>query len=377
MLNVLAYVHLRRIVRSTGAGRVARCLTEHLSAAPGVDLRVLGDLGDYRKVAEEAGPTWTGLRHYLFQRDTSAQQARWLFLARPEAESFWPEVHVTFCTCESYVPVRRSRLVVSLNDAAHRERGVHRGGLALWKQRLKWSHLYRVLERRVDVFHTSSQFSAGRLAHFYPGIRGRLRVVPHGVAPCFFDPPSAEARAAVGRLGLEERSFVLLPCGLDSRKNAGLVLDAWPRIHQSSPRLKLIVTSNASDPAYLDRARALGDSIVIPGHVDDDVMGALYRAAAVVWFPSRYEGFGLPVLEAMACGAPVVASNAAAIPEVAGDAALLLSPDDGDAHIEAIRSLAADPVLAGRWSERGPDRARQFTWTKAARKLRTLMEQVA
>ena len=167
MLNVLAYVHLRRIVRSTGAGRVARCLTEHLSKAPGVDLRVLGDSGDYRQIAAEAGPEWTGLRHYLFERDTSAQQARWLFLARPEAETFWPEVQVMFCTAESYVPVKRSRLVVLLNDAAHLEKGVHRGGAALWKQRLKWSYLYRVLERKVDAFQASSQFR-GRPVGAFP-----------------------------------------------------------------------------------------------------------------------------------------------------------------------------------------------------------------
>ncbi len=377
MLNILAYVHLRRIVRSTGAGRVARCLTEHLSRSPGVDLRVLGDSADYHRIVAEAGPSWTNLPHYLFARDTSAQQARWLFLARPHAETFWPDTQVMFCTTESYVPVKRSRLVVLLNDAAHLENGVHRGGAALWKQRLKWSYLYRILERKADAFHTSSRFAAERIAHFRPGLRTRLHVVAHGVTPCFFEPPSAEARAAVGALGLQDRAFVLLPCGLDHRKNADLVLDAWPRIHRDLPHLKLIVTSNASDPAYLRRARQLGSSIVIPGHVDDDVMCALYHGAAVVWFPSRYEGFGLPVLEAMACGAPVVASNCAALPEVAGDAAMLLSADDRDAHIEAVRSIATDAQAAAPYRQRGPARARQFTWTRAAGEVKTLMEQLA
>lgn len=377
MLNILAYVHLRRIVRSTGAGRVARCLTEHLSQTPGVDLRVLGDSSDYQRIEAEAGPAWTGLRHYLFHRDTSAQQARWLFLARPQAETFWPEVQVTFCTSESYVPVKRSRLMVLLNDAAHMEKGVHRGGSGLWKQRLKWSYLYRVLEHKADAFCTSSLFSAERLAHFRPGIRQRLHVVPHGVAPCFFETPSDQAFTSVGALGLIERGFVLLPCGLDHRKNADLVLDAWPKIHAAAPHLKLIVTSNASDPAYVSRARALGNSIVIAGHVDDDVMCALYHLAAVVWFPSRYEGFGLPVLEAMACGAPVVASNAAALPEVAGNAALLLPPGDCDAHIEAIRSIAADASVAAPYRARGVARAGQFTWARSAGQLKALMEKVA
>ena len=376
MLNVLAYVHLRRIVRSTGAGRIARCLTEHLSRLPGVDVRILGDSGDYRQIADEAGPGWTRLRHHLFDRQTSVQQALWLFLARPEAESFWPDVQVTFCTSESYVPVKRSRLLVVLNDAAHMEKGIHPEGAALWKQRLKWNYLYRVLEHKADAFLTSSQFSAERLSHFRPAVRNRLHVIPHGVAPCFFEPPTAEACAAVRALGLEEGRFVMLPSGLDHRKNAELVLDAWPIILESAPEWKLIVTSNASDPAYASRARALGGSIVIPGHVDDDVMRALYHLAAVVWFPSRYEGFGLPVLEAMACGAPVVASRAASLPEVAGDAALLAPPDDRGAHIDAIRSIATDAQAAAPYRLRGPQRAREFDWSRSAADLKRLMERV-
>ena len=145
--------------------------------------------------------------------------------------------------------------------------------------------------------------------------------------------------AAVGSLGLDQGGFVLLPCGLDHRKNGDLVLDAWKEIEHAAPGLKLIVTSNASDPAYLERARGVGRSIVMPGHVDDELMRALYHAAAVVWFPSRYEGFGLPVLEAMACGAPVVTSKLRrcrkwlATPRCAfGRRAR--------GHIEAIRSIA-------------------------------------
>ncbi|HLK62890.1 MAG TPA: glycosyltransferase family 1 protein [Bryobacteraceae bacterium] len=374
MLNVLAYVHLRRIVKSTGAGRAARCLTENLAACGGTDVRVLGDSGDYQRIAPEAGPSWTGLKHYLFPRDTSSQQARWLFLARPTAEAWWPDVQVTLCTSESYVPVKRSRLVVTLNDAAHLEPQAHRRGLSILKQRMKWNCLYRVLERKADLLHTASTFSAERLAHFWPGMRDRLRVVPHGTPQRFFEPPSQEALDSVRVLGLEPRQFVLLPCGLDHRKNGDLVLSAWKTIRELLPGLKLIVTSNASDPSYLERAKAHGDSIVIPGHVTDDVMCALYHSAAVVWFPSRYEGFGLPILEAMACGAPVISSNCTSIPEVAGDCALLLPTDDTGAHIDAIRSFVTSSAVADQWRVKGPDRARQYTWANSARKMRTLLE---
>ncbi len=374
MLNVLAYVHLRRIVKSTGAGRAARCITEQLAACDGTDVRILGDSGDYPKIAEEAGPEWNAMQHYLFQRDTSAQQARWLFLARPTAEAWWPEVQVTFCTAESYVPVKRSRLVVSLNDAAHLENTAHRQSAALLKQRLKWNYLYRILDRKADALHTSSTFSAERLTHFWPSLRDRLHVVPHGTPARFFTPPSQEGMEAVRRMGLTPGQFVLLPCGLDHRKNGDLVLAVWEKLHREMPGLCLIATSNASDPDYVERARKLGDSILLPGHVTDDVMCALYHAAAVVWFPSRYEGFGLPVLEAMACGAVVITSNCTALPEVAGDAAILLSPDDMDAHLEALRAFASGKAQTAELREKGRARAQQYTWANSARQMKSLFE---
>jgi glycosyltransferase involved in cell wall biosynthesis len=377
MLNVLAYVHLRRIVRSTGAGRAARCLTEHLSTCDGVDVRVLGESADYRKVAKEAGPSWNGLHHYLFERGTSAQQARWLMLSRPTAQAYWPDVQVTFCTAESYVPAGRSRLVVTLHDAAHLEARAHRPGLGLIKQRLKWHLLYRILDRKADALHTVSAFSADRLAHFWPGMRDRLRIVPLGIAECFFQQPSEAAFAAVRGLGLCARRFILLPCGLDHRKNGDLVLAAWEEIHRADPDLRLLVTSNASDPAYVQRAKAQGDSIVIPGHVSDEVMCALYHSAAVVWFPSRYEGFGFPVLEAMACGAAVISSTCASIPEVAGNAALLLPPDNKRDHIDAIQSFLGSTAEADSWRARGPVRAREYTWAKSARGLKTVFDSLA
>jgi glycosyltransferase involved in cell wall biosynthesis len=274
------------------------------------------------------------------------------------------------------VPVKRSRLVVTLNDAAHLEPTAHRQGLSLLKQRVKWNCLYRVLERKADILHTASTFSAERLAHFWPGMRNRLRVIPHGTPQCFFEPPTQGALDAVTLLGLESRHFVLLPCGLDHRKNGDLVLAAWKEIHASMPDLRLIVTSNASDPAYVERARAFGGSIVIPGHVDDDVMRALYHTAAVVWFPSRYEGFGLPVLEAMACGAPVITSNCTSIPEVAGDCALLLPPDDTCAHVDAVRTFVTSSAVADRWRAKGPAHAGQYTWAHSARRMKALFEEL-
>jgi glycosyltransferase involved in cell wall biosynthesis len=367
-MNLLAYVHLRNIHGSTGAGRVARQLVEHLDGQPGLEMRVLADPGDHQRIVPLVGEPWSSYRYHFMAKETSKQQAQWFFLGSPAAESYWPEAQIVFCTAESYVPTCRARLAVTLHDAAFFEQGAHIAGAAFWKQKLKWKLLYQTLSRKADLFHTVSEFSAERLAHFFPSIRSRLRVVHNAVPPRFFQPVSEEGQRYLRTQGLCTRPFILLPRGLAHRKNADLVLRSWPALHEQYPDLRLVITSH-SDAPYLQRAKALGDSVLLTGFVSDEALCSLYHAARVVWFPSLYEGFGLPVLEAMACGAPVVASNSSSLPEVAGQAATLVSPNSDDEHIEAISELLDDAERRDGLRRAGIARASSFTWEISARKL--------
>lgn len=368
-MNVLAYVHLRNIYGSTGAGRVARQLIEHLALAAQDQLHILADPADHQGIVHKVGAPWTTFPYHFFENETSRQQARWLFTEGPKAEHYWPEAEIVYCTAESYVPTGRSRLVVTLHDAAHFEEAAHRVTCASLKQSLKWRYLYRALARKADLFHTVSNFSAERIAHFVPDIKSRLRVVHNGVPPRFFQPVSDEGEEFLRHSKLRDEPFVLLPRGLSYRKNAELVLNAWPVLHKRFPALKLVVTSHC-EPLYAAKAKALGDSVVLTGFVSDEALCALYHAAHLMWFPSRYEGFGLPVLEAMACGTPVVASDSSSLPEVVGDAGVLVSTTNATAHIDAIDSLLRDSQLREAWSQRGKIRAAQFTWERAADQLR-------
>ena len=255
-VNLLAYVHLRNIYRSTGAGRVARQLIEHLAKRDDVDLHVLADPADHARIVPLVGAPWNRFPYHFFEHETSRQQARWFLLDRPRARQFWPEAQVVFCTAESYVPKGKARLAVTLHDAAYFEPDAHRRDRAFSSQRLKWQLLYRKLARRADLFHTVSHFSAERLGHFFPGIRSRLRVVPNAVTPHFFEPVTSTGLAYVAELGLGERPFVLVPGGLHFRKNAELVLTAWPLLRQLHPELMLAVV-NHSDPVYIARAKVL------------------------------------------------------------------------------------------------------------------------
>ena len=368
-LRILAYVHLRNIHGSTGAGRTARQIVEHLSRLSGVDLQILADAADQARILPLVQEPWTGFRYQTFARDTSSQQARWFFLNSPKAEEFWPEADIVFCTGESYVPVRKAKLVVTAHDAGYFEPGAHTRDLAFWKTRLKWDLLFRKLERKVDFFHTVSNFSAERLAHFFPSIRSRLRVAYNGVTPRFFGPVSSAGREYLASAGLLDRPFILIPGGLHFRKNADLILATLPSLVTRFRDL-IVAIVNHANPMYAERAVAISPNIHLLGFVSDEALHALYASASIVWYPSRYEGFGLPIVESMACGTPVVGSNSASIPEIAGDAALLCDPEKPEAHLDAMSALLTDDAAHRHFSEAGRERASMFTWDRCAATLK-------
>ena len=369
-MNILSYVHLRNIYRSTGVGRVARELTENLAVLPGVHVEVLADLGDHRKVIHKVGEPWTSYPYHFFRHDTSRQQALWFLFDNPTAESYWPAADIVYCTAESYVPVRKARLAVSCHDAQHFEPGVHKITPWLLKQRFKWKLLFDRLNHEADMFHMISEYSAERTAHFFPAIKSRLRVVPNAASTSFFRPPTERGMEVLQQFGIADRPYVLVPGGLHHRKNADLILETWPHLHACFPDLTLVLI-NHSNSVYLHRAKALGPSFVMAGFQEEEQLVALYNAAQLVWFPTRYDGFGMPVIEAMACGTPVISSNTTGIPEVAGNAAILLPPDRMSDHIDAISGLLNDARARERLSLLGRDQASRYTWANSARQLAT------
>lgn len=198
---------------------------------------------------------------------------------------------------------------------------------------------------------------------------GRVVVVHNGVAPDF----KPGARGATGRFSLPEK-FILNVGGIDKRKNMELLFDSFKSLLDIDPDFHLVITGAIeADPQYqkflnaLD-GRSLASRAIAPGYVTKEDLVMLYNRATVFVYPSLYEGFGLPILEAMACGAPVISTNRSSIPEVAGDAALLLDPDEPEAFAEAVTTIARSVEEREKMSRAGIKRAAQFSWDICAKK---------
>jgi len=198
----------------------------------------------------------------------------------------------------------------------------------------------------------------------------RVHVVPNGVDPTLRPIEDAEVLARFRARQQLPDQFILALSTLQPRKNLIALLRAWARLDAAS-RLPLVVAGAPGwkvDPIF-DEARALGiaDKVRFAGYAAGDELALWYSAATLFVYPSLYEGFGLPVLEAMVCGTPVVSSNSSSLPEVAGDAALLVDPRDVDGLAGAIDRLAHDQNLRADLANRGIERARQFSWARTAR----------
>jgi len=201
--------------------------------------------------------------------------------------------------------------------------------------------------------------------------RQRITVIPEGCDPRF-QPVGEPVRDAIRRrYDLPER-YILFVGTLEPRKNVKALLQAFARIADEQPQdhLKLVIVGRpgwgSEDYGAMVEALGLQTAVQFTGFVDDEYLPDLYRGALLFVYPSLYEGFGLPVLEAMACGIPVITSNRSSLPEVAGDAALLVDPTQPEALAAAMSAVLHDDALRQALRAKGLARAAAFTWEVAA-----------
>lgn len=327
-----------------GIGRYTRTLLDGLPPA-GVNV-VPFAAGRWSEVAGpeppgyvDLGPPGAALRYELWHR-----------LRRPALPAA-VDAEVVHAPSLAVPPPGRRPLVVTVHDVAfvrypdaftRRGVGFHRRGLTLARR--------EATTVIVASAHTRDELVA---TGFPPE---RIAVVPHGVrvpAP----PPDAELDAHLRSVRVEE-PYVLAVGTIEPRKGFDTLAEAMARRRRRDRATRLVLVGPRG---WLQVEGLEQPGVRELGRVDDDVLDALYRRAAVVAVPSRYEGFGLPALEAMARGAAVVASDATSLPEVVGDAGILVPPDDPDAWAGALDRLLADPDLRAGLGAAAAQRAASFS----------------
>jgi glycosyltransferase involved in cell wall biosynthesis len=301
------------------------------------------------------------LRVELVHRRIPVRALTWAWnrLGVPPVEWLAGEADVVHAASPVAIPTRAGRTVLTIHDLhflRHPERMAA-------EMRRDFPDLVRSHAARADAIIVSSQYTAADVARSLPVPPSRIHLCPPGT-------PEWASEVAHRRETATPRHILFLGT-LEPRKNVGILLEAYARLVGKRGAAPPLVVAGGLTPAAVNwqaRARALRleGRVRWPGYVSDQTRQALYAEAHMLVLPSLDEGFGLPVLEAMACGVPVVISTGGSLPEVAGDAATPIAPDDVTGLHDAMAALL-EPDVAADAARRGLSRAAAFRWDDCAR----------
>ena len=284
---------------------------------------------------------------------------------------FFPAVY-------SYFPIfNRTKVVLTLHDviADHHPELIFPDA----KSKLFWKLKQRMAIRQADIIATVSEFSKKEIVDYFHLPESRIRIISEAARPVFkvlprnngFFPALAKYHIA------EDEKYLLYVGGISPHKNLGRLIDAFKQIVDADPvtPLKLVLVGDYKDdpffsayPALRTQVKALDleSRVTFTGFIPDEDLAYLYNAAALLVFPSLEEGFGLPAIEAMACGTPVAASSTGSLPEVLGPVGRFFDPAKADDIARVIREVLSDDALRNRMRVEGIDRSKDFLWKRAA-----------
>jgi len=267
--------------------------------------------------------------------------------------------------------------VITIHDLAHIHfpDSTEKASLSYLKNRLP------EVAQKSDFLIAVSEATKKDIVEYLGVSESKLKMIHLGVDESFRPIKDSALKASVRlHYGLPER-FILYLGTIEPRKNVGGLIRAYARLcEEKNPEHSLVIAGGtgwkSKGLTALVKNLGVERRVHFTGYVDEGDLPILYNLADLFAFPSLYEGFGLPVLEAMACGVPVVTSNVSSLPEVAGDAAVLVDPHSIDHIADGMRRLLSDNVMRESCTEKGLERAKLFTWEKCAKETIAVFEEV-
>jgi glycosyltransferase involved in cell wall biosynthesis len=235
--------------------------------------------------------------------------------------------------------------------------------------------------RRADALIAISQSTRADILRILRTPPDQVIAIPYGIAPQFQPIPDSPARDALCQKYNLPRPFILYVGNLEPRKNLPILVRAFARVARAGLPHALVLAGArgwmAAEIFSTIKELDLVSRVHFPGYVPQQDLASLYSAASLFVYPSLYEGFGLPVLEALACGVPVITSNVSSMPQVAGDAGILVEPSDVDALADAMKRVLTDQGLRATLVAKGLARARSFSWERTAQATLSTYTRVA
>jgi glycosyltransferase involved in cell wall biosynthesis len=360
-------IDCQRLDAQSGIGRYTRSLTRGLLSCIGEDDELMFLM--YKETRAEGYPAhvrslavgirqrflWVNLRLPLLVR--RGRLDLYHALDNMSLPALWPKGQVKYIlTIHDLIPLLTSIAV----KRAHR---------------YYFTASIRRILRLADAVIVDSEWTKGIIVERYPEMSDRLSVIPLGVDPALFRPigDPHELSRVRERYGLGGRAYLLFTGVIEPKKNLSTLLRAYAQLARTQGIHRHVMLVIAGPRGWrhrevFDLASTLGlmEDVVFTGPVDEGDLPALYSGAELFVFPSLYEGFGLPPLEAMACGIPVIASNRGALPEVMGEAAVMVNPEDVKDLAANIERLLVDEGRREALRQAGLAHARHFTWERCA-----------
>jgi len=356
-VKIAGYAHIHGTIPPlSGLGKHIINMFKVIGSTPGIDLSLLSprDLLD----AEGKIPANSELADFAVRSlpwERKKREWRWNLTGGPVIDKFIDGAEWIYVPSEQYVPSRGAKLAVTCHHLEWFERDLPwLKGMSVHVRRIRWRLGLRPILDQSDIVFVISEFIKQRMCDFFDVKHEKLVVLGNGVEQPFYDAAKKPRVPA-------SPEYLLVIGGLTTRKGAEYVLNLARDIKSKKLSVEMRIAGK-SEPEYLAAAEELSPVVKLLGYTSVTELADLTHNALAVLFPSRYEGFGIPVIEAMAAGTPIIISHWGPLKELASDAGIVVDPRDTQSMLKAVESLLASSTYRDKLTAAGRIRAADFTW---------------